>query len=255
MGLTASPYRSDGGHLLIFQLMPVSYRMTLKEAMERGVLAPLTTERVQTVFTRAESYEYEEYTETIRRAFARFSMGGHLDMKTLLSIDDPLAKAAVKAISKRKVLLSNAEDKIATTVRIIEQNNAKKTLTFSESITAVNRMRERLDQLDIPSGTYHSQMKPSEKVDKLFEWEEGDFNHLLSVKALEEGLDVPEASIGIITASTQRHKQFIQRLGRILRPLPGKKATLFILYTQGTIETRYLDIIDNILSGYLEGGI
>ena len=54
---------------------------------------------------------------------------------------------------------------------------------------------------------------------------------LVTCRALDEGLDVPEAEFGIIGASTASLRQRIQRLGRVLRPHPDKKtATVVTLY-------------------------
>jgi superfamily II DNA or RNA helicase len=40
---------------------------------------------------------------------------------------------------------------------------------------------------------------------------------LIAMKCLDEGIDIPEAQSGIILASTQNPRQFVQRRGRILR--------------------------------------
>ena len=45
---------------------------------------------------------------------------------------------------------------------------------------------------------------------------------LLSVKCLDEGVDIPCISHAIIAASSQNPRQFIQRRGRVLRRSEGK---------------------------------
>jgi superfamily II DNA or RNA helicase len=55
------------------------------------------------------------------------------------------------------------------------------------------------------------------------------FDVLVSCKALDEGMNVPEAAVAIIASSTASHRQRIQRLGRVLRPAPGKDHAL--IYT------------------------
>jgi len=55
---------------------------------------------------------------------------------------------------------------------------------------------------------------------------------------LDEGIDVPEANIGIIVSGTGSSREYVQRLGRLLRPRENKKAVLYELVTKGTKETR-----------------
>ena len=51
---------------------------------------------------------------------------------------------------------------------------------------------------------------------------------LQAVDKLDEGVDVPAASIGIILASSKNRREFVQRRGRLLRRAPGKeKARIF----------------------------
>jgi superfamily II DNA or RNA helicase len=55
---------------------------------------------------------------------------------------------------------------------------------------------------------------------------------------LDEGIDVPDASVAIIISGTGSSREYIQRLGRILRKREGKRARLIELVTRDTVETR-----------------
>ena len=46
---------------------------------------------------------------------------------------------------------------------------------------------------------------------------DGDIDVLLSMKCLDEGVDVPRAENAIFLSSTGNPRQFIQRRGRVLR--------------------------------------
>jgi len=54
----------------------------------------------------------------------------------------------------------------------------------------------------------------------------------------DEGLDIPDANVGILVSGTSSSRQFIQRLGRLLRPGSGggKKAVLYEVIVEGTSE-------------------
>jgi superfamily II DNA or RNA helicase len=57
---------------------------------------------------------------------------------------------------------------------------------------------------------------------------------------LNEGVDVPEANIGIIVSGGASVREHVQRLGRILRAKPGKKAVLYELVNASTSEMNIL---------------
>jgi len=54
---------------------------------------------------------------------------------------------------------------------------------------------------------------------------------VVTSKVLDEGIDVPEANIGIIASGTGSKLAYIQRLGRILRKKEGKEAILYEIIT------------------------
>jgi len=74
-----------------------------------------------------------------------------------------------------------------------------------------------------------------------------DFYHLLVAKVGEEGLDAPEVAYGIITAGSRTNRQNVQRVGRLMRPQPGKTAQLYVVYAQNTVEEKLLSLIQQVL--------
>jgi len=68
----------------------------------------------------------------------------------------------------------------------------------------------------------------SEREYLLREFELGNYEVLVAIRCLDEGVDVISARIAIILASSSNPKEYIQRRGRILRPSPNKdKAIIF----------------------------
>lgn len=74
----------------------------------------------------------------------------------------------------------------------------------------------------------------------------GSIRILIACKAIDEGLNVPDASIGIILSGTSTQRQRIQRLGRIIRKKNSKsRAALYYLHITDTSEDScYLPDID-----------
>jgi len=50
-----------------------------------------------------------------------------------------------------------------------------------------------------------------------------DLRFLVSMRCLDEGVDIPEARVAYMLASSSNPRQFVQRRGRILRRAPGKE--------------------------------
>jgi|GEM_PF-5937653 len=71
------------------------------------------------------------------------------------------------------------------------------------------------------------------------------------VRASRLVLDVPEVGVGIIIASGKSVRQLTQRQGRLVRPVEGKKARLYVVYGKNTYEYS----IFLRLRGILEGSI
>ncbi len=71
-----------------------------------------------------------------------------------------------------------------------------------------------------------------------------EFRVLLIAKIGEEGLDYPEVAHGVIIAGARTSRQNMQRVGRLLRPLPGKKAKLWLIFASNTMEESLIRIID-----------
>lgn len=87
---------------------------------------------------------------------------------------------------------------------------------------------------------YHSGHRRQIWNDFAMEWFRAD-NHanvMLSVKALIEGVDIPDADTGIIRVSSGSVRQRIQTLGRILRTgtNPDEQSQLYVLYARDTVD-------------------
>jgi superfamily II DNA or RNA helicase len=64
----------------------------------------------------------------------------------------------------------------------------------------------------------------------------GAYPVMVASKVLNEGVDVPEASVGIIVSGSGSVREHVQRLGRLLRPQAGKKAVLYEILSANTAE-------------------
>ena len=66
----------------------------------------------------------------------------------------------------------------------------------------------------------------SEREFLIRQFTNGKYQVLVAIKCLDEGIDIPSAKIGIIMASSTNPREYIQRIGRIIRQAPGKSSAI-----------------------------
>ena len=76
----------------------------------------------------------------------------------------------------------------------------------------------------------------AERDDVLGAFRQGRLRALVSSRVLNEGLDVPDADIAVIVGGALGVREHVQRVGRLLRPRPGKRALVYELVTRQTLE-------------------
>jgi superfamily II DNA or RNA helicase len=125
----------------------------------------------------------------------------------------------------------NSSSKIAYLKQLLKSNPDEKALIF----TSHNKLVYTLSKdLLIPAITHKTPQE--EREDILGRFHSGDYKRIVTSRVLDEGVDVPDASMAIILSGSGSNRQYVQRLGRILRKSPGKEAVLFELVSQGTSE-------------------
>ncbi|HEY3360178.1 MAG TPA: DEAD/DEAH box helicase family protein [Polyangia bacterium] len=81
-------------------------------------------------------------------------------------------------------------------------------------------------------------IRRAERADALERFRRGELRALVSSRVLNEGLDVPDADVAVILGGTLGEREHVQRIGRVLRPGPGKRALVYELVTRDTFEVR-----------------
>ncbi|MGC4092846.1 MAG: helicase-related protein [Polyangiaceae bacterium] len=66
----------------------------------------------------------------------------------------------------------------------------------------------------------------------------GELGALVSARVLNEGIDVPDADVAIIVGAALGEREYVQRVGRLLRPVAGKRALVYELVSVATEEVR-----------------
>jgi superfamily II DNA or RNA helicase len=146
---------------------------------------------------------------------------------------DPEARRALLSRNKAMDLAQNSSSKVNYLKGLLEENKTEKALIFTRHTKLVYRIsREML----IPAITH---MTPrEERIEILNGFRSGRYQKVVTSQVLDEGIDVPDASLAVILSGTGSNRQFIQRLGRVLRKKGDKKAKLYELVSKGTAEIR-----------------
>lgn len=71
----------------------------------------------------------------------------------------------------------------------------------------------------VPEKKYNGRTERQYLIDQ---FKEKRLKALIAIKCLDEGIDIPSAKSAILLASSTNPREYIQRLGRILRQCPGK---------------------------------
>ncbi len=147
---------------------------------------------------------------------------------------DPQARKALLARNRAIRTAFNSQAKIDKLEKILHSNPDDRILIFTQHNDLVYRISRRFL---IPFIT-HTTAK-EERYEVLKGFRDGRFRTIVTSKVLDEGIDVPEASLGVIVSGTGSSREFIQRLGRLLRKSEEKgEARLIELVSRETSEIR-----------------
>ena len=238
LGLTATIEREDELHELIPYLTGgVVFRLGSQELSAQKHLAEYIIDRIQVNLTPEEQKEYEvnhtKFLTNLRQLGFRVPSMYNLKRLIMMSNKNKIAREAILARNKANEIALNSKSKIDELQKILQQNKKIKTIIFTQN----NKMVYILsNKFLIPNITYRTIKE--ERRDVLAGFKSGRYNVVVTSRVLDEGVDVPDAELGIIMSGTGSGRELIQRLGRILRPKQdGRKARLVELVSKHTRET------------------
>ena len=238
LGLTATIEREDELHELIPYLTGgVVFRLGSQELSDQKHLAEYVVDRIQVNLTPEEQKEYEtnhtKFLTNLRQLGFNVPSMYNLKRLIMMSNKNKIAREAMLARNKANEVALNSKAKIDELQKILQQNKNTKTIIFTQNNKMVYDLSNRFL---IPYITYKTIKE--ERRDVLEGFKSSRYNVVVTSRVLDEGVDIPDAELGIIMSGTGSGRELIQRLGRILRPKPdGKKARLVEIVSKHTRET------------------
>jgi len=236
LGLSATPERSDMAHVELDELIgPEVYRRSPSELTDGRYLAQYEEKIIDIVLSSEDEVRYAEqrriYSSFLRRRRISIRSPEDFQQKLIfLSARDAEAREAMLAWREARSIAMNAPAKYHEIERLLHQHAGDQVLLFSEYNPVVDEISRRFC---LPSITYKT---PAEERRTILErFRSGQYTKLVTGRVLNEGVDVPDCRVAIIVSGNSTKREYIQRLGRILRPKTGQ-AMLYELVTTGTTE-------------------
>ena len=205
LGLSATPertYDDEGNAFIEDHIGPVLFSFGLREAIERGILAPFNYFPLSFELTDADR-------ERIKNIYGR--------RKAREVADNPMTDVELQIEIAR--VYKTSENKLPVFTDFIQNNKAllERCIVFVETqefgAAALDIVHEHRPDFH----TYFS----GEQSDTLQRFLRGDLKCLITCHRLSEGLDIPFLNSVILFSSEKGRLETVQRLGRCLRTDPG----------------------------------
>lgn len=220
LGLSATPRRfgDEVGTAAIFNYFGVIIPpvFTLDDAIKAGVLTRYFYYPHEIQLTQDEQEEWDKISEQISKKIA-------MEKTNNMSMNEILNNENIKLLLiKRARIVKNASGKIGLAKKIINENYEpnQKWLVYCDNQIQLERVLHKIKALNLDVFEYHSNMPGDRKETLKYFSINGGI--IVSIKCLDEGVDIPEATHALILASSKNPREFIQRRGRILRKSKNK---------------------------------
>lgn len=239
LGLTATypeaHEQCDGRWRLDELIGPIVYKKRIDELVGQQ-LAEYRTERIRVNLTPDERQRYDAFYAVYADFFRTHQLQRRYGAKWWLellrmSATDPDARRAVLARQHIQRILAGAEGKLLALDNLLREHLHDRVLIFTESNDIVYRLSSRYL---IPALTHET--KAAERKELLEGFQTGRYRALVTSKVLNEGVDVPEAKVAIVLGGGAGVREYIQRLGRVLRKVGNKQAVLYEIIVRNTVD-------------------
>ena len=233
IGLSATPSRwfdDTGTRLLETYFGNNHYEFTMKDALAE--INPITGKHFLVDYmylisrvrlNEDEGQKYSELTEGISKLFR------------MKDNDPDAAEAYDRLLQRRAEIIKNAENKYPVLSNILDKLSEEGQLENLIIFVSPQQKETVLDMLR-SKGIVHHQLTQEEGnsprkeygglterqyIIKLFK--EKKYQALVAIKCLDEGIDIPSACRGILMSSSTNPREYVQRIGRIIRQDKDKK--------------------------------
>ena len=242
--MTATLPEENEYKLHLFKLAPTAYKITLDQCVKLGLVSPYDIVCVPIQLTADEQADYKSVQNKF--VYWKYKLGQYdafdnakqiMANKNATPQDKQAAARFYACIRDRKKIVDFASNKVQELQKLVLQNLDSKMLVFGGANAFTDTLSDAIQPFAL---AYHSGKTKKQRKEALDKFKDGSIRALCSTKALNQGLDVPDASIGIVCGLTSKALPMIQRIGRLIRFQEDKKGKIYILYVEGSQEEKWL---------------
>ncbi|WP_181063655.1 DEAD/DEAH box helicase family protein [Nocardia nova] len=253
LGLTATLERADDGveRFLMPYFTTCITGCDYRRAKADGILAPARAALIGVDFTPREQARFDAADSRVGRA-------RNILIDTYGAPEEPFgaymafvqnlargtgeaalqAKRFLKYFTERRDILAECRAKIellgSLPVPLLETTQS---IIFTQQTATAGRVAHVLNENGLATEMLGASLKSAEREDIMQRFRDGSVRALAAPQLLDEGIDIPDAQIGIVLAASRTRRQMIQRMGRVIRPKSdGRTAVFVVMYVRGTSE-------------------
>ncbi len=207
LGLSATPDRwwdEKGTNELKMFFKGTVFEYGIQDSINDKALVPYEYIAHPTEMNSEEMSRYIKLSDAIIKAFRK-------DPKNEDEID--------RLLIQRARLLNNIESKKRKFCSLMNEyasSDLKHMIVFVGPSQILEYLR-LIEKYGLSTGRFDSTFSKTDREKMLKQFENGTIQVLVAIKCLDEGVDIPQAKIGILVSSTTNPREFIQRRGRLLR--------------------------------------
>lgn len=238
IGLSATPSRwfdEEGSQYLIDYFGGKNYVFSIRDALTE--INPITGKHFlvnyyyhisKVSLNGEETQEYKKLT----RQMTRLANKAETDPQTAECYD--------RLVEKRANIIKNTNEKYAVLEKLLDELKDKGRIENLIIFVSPQQMENVINIL-VEKGLIFHKLTESEGTRRerkygglserefiISRFKTGDYQVLVAIKCLDEGIDIPSADTGILMASSTNPREYVQRIGRIIRQ--GKNKTFAHLY-------------------------
>ena len=225
LGLSATPYdqfcdEEEGQHLARY-FGKIAFEFPLGQAINEGFL---TRYRYHFFCCELDSEETERYVQLTQEIIRVAGSDEKFSRETL-------AKVQPKLLARARIV-GAAKNKMERLKRHLTENGRSPFTLFYCGDGSIDEDGESNRQIEVVSHLLHelgwrssritAEESLSTRVALLKRLEDQSIDAIVSIKVLDEGIDVPACQTAYLLASQSSNRQWIQRRGRVLRRSKGK---------------------------------